>query len=103
MEPGRDRLALKWNPHCLEVMVREGGVFGVAFALLVMVGDVGFVVLVIRPLRRAPVDGRHEVVVARRHLATGFLGGPGLGLAPASDRLEGWADIGHLFYALADT
>src|ERR1019366_1045984 len=102
MEPGRNRLALKWHPHRLDMVVREGGIFSVAFALLIIVGDVGFVVLIIWPLRRAPVDCRHEVVVARRHLPIGFLRGFGFGFAATSDRLEGRADVSHLFHAFAD-
>src|SRR5262245_44535562 len=84
-------------------MVRERGVFRVAFALLVVVGDVGLVVLVVGPLRRAPVHRRHEVVVARGHLVIGLLGRLRLGLAPARDRLEGGPDVRHLLHPLADT
>ena len=83
-------------------MVGKRGVLGVALALLVVVGDVGFVVLVVGPLRGAPMHRRHEVVVARGHLVAGLLGGVGLGLAPARHRLEGGADIGHLLHPLAD-
>ena len=102
MEPGRDRLALERHPDRLDVVIGERRVFRVALALLVVVGDVGLVVLVIGPLRRAPVHRRHEVVVARGHLAVGVLGGLRLGLAPARHRLEGRADVGHLLHPLAD-
>ena len=102
VEPGRDRLALERHPDRLDVMVGERGVLRVALALLVVVGDVGLVVLVVWPLRRAPVHGRHEVVVARGHLVAGLLGGLRLGLAPARHRLEGRADVGHLPHPLAD-
>ena len=102
MEPARDRLALERNPHRLDVMVGERGIFGVALALLVVERDVGLVVLVVGPLRRGPLDRRHEIIVARRHLAVGLLGGLGLGFAPARHRLECRADVGHLLHALAD-
>ena len=102
MEPGRDRLVLERHPDRLDVMIGERGVLGVALALLVVVGDVGLVVLVVGPLRRAPVHRRHEVVVARGHLVAGLLGGLRLGLAPARHRLEGRADVGHLLHPLAD-
>src|SRR5215475_7028451 len=102
MKPGRDRLVAKRHPHRLDVMIRQRSIFRVAFALLVVVGDVGFVVLIVRPLRRAPMDRGHEVIVARGHPAIGLLGGFRLGLAPACHRLERWADVRHLLHALAD-
>ena len=102
VQPGRDRLVLERHPYRLDVMVGERGVLGVALALLVVVGDVGLVVLVVRPLRRAPVHRRHEVVVARGDLVIGLFGGFRLGLAPAGDRLEGRPDVGHLLHPLAD-
>jgi hypothetical protein len=102
VEPGRDRLVAKRHPHRLDVMVRERRVLSVALALLVVVGDVGLVVLVIRPLRRAPVHRRHEVVVARGHLVIGLRRRLGLGFAPARHRFEGGADVSHLLHALAD-
>ena len=67
-----------------------------------MAGDVQLVVLVVGPLRRAPIDRRHEIIVARGDLAAGLLGGLGLGLAPARHRLERRRDVGHLLDALAD-
>src|SRR5262245_2458036 len=102
MKPGRDRLVAKRHPHRLDVMIRQRRIFRVAFALLVVVGDVGFVVLIVRPLRRAPMDRGHEVIVARGHFAIGLLGRFRLGLAPARHRLERWADVRHLLHALAD-
>jgi hypothetical protein len=48
------------------------------------------------------VHRRHEIVVARGDLAIGLLGGLGLGLAAAGDRLERRADVGHLLHPLAD-
>ena len=102
MEPGRDRLVLERHPYRHDVMIGERGVFRVALALLVVVGDVGLVVLVIGPLRRAPVHRRHEIVVARGDLVADLLGRLGLGLAPARNRLESRADIRHLLHALAD-
>ena len=55
MEPARDRLALERNPDRLDVMVGERGISGEALALLAVERDVGLVVLVIGPLRRAPI------------------------------------------------
>ncbi len=102
MEPGRDRLVLERHPYRHDVMIGERGVFGIALALLVVVGDVGLVVLVIGPLRRAPVHRGHEIVVARGDLVADLLGRLRLGLAPACNRLEGGTDIRHLLHALAD-
>src|SRR5215831_9698067 len=102
MKPGRDRLVAQRHPHRLDVVIRQRRVFGVAFALLVVVSDVGFVVLIVGPLRRAPMHRGHEVIVARGHPAIGLLGRFCLGLAPARDRLEGRADVRHLLHPLAD-
>ncbi len=102
MQPGRNRLVLERHPHRLDVMIGERGIFGVAFALLVVVGDVGLVVLVVGPLRRAPMHRRHEEIVARGDLAVGLRRGIGLGLAAARDGGKGRADIGHLLHPLAN-
>ena len=83
-------------------MIGERRILGVAFALLVVVGDVGLVVLVVGPLRRAPVHGRHEEIVARGDLVIGLRCGIGLGLAPPRHGGERRADIGHLLDPLAD-
>src|SRR5262244_2249440 len=102
MKPGRNRLVAKRHPHRLDVMIRQRRIFRVAFALLVVVSDVGFVVLIVRPLRGSPMDRGHEVIVARGHPAIGFLGRFRLGLAPSRHRLEGRADVRHLLHPLAD-
>ena len=102
MQPGRDRLALKRHPHRFDMVIRQRGVFGVALALLVIVGDVGLVVLVIGPLRRAPMHRGHEEIVARGDLAVGGCRGIGLGFAAARHGGESRADIGHLLHPLAD-
>ena len=102
MKPSRNCLVAERHPNCLDVVIRERCVFAVAFALLVVIGDIGFIVLIVRPLRGAPMDGRHEVVVARRHLAIGLLGRFRLRLAPARNCLEGGSDVGHLLDALTD-
>ena len=102
VEPARNRLPLKWNPHRLDVMIGELGISGEAFALPGVERDVGLVVLVIGPLRRRPLDRCHEIVVARSHLVVSLLRGPSLGFAAAGDGFEGRSDVGHLLHALAD-
>src|SRR6516162_4977595 len=102
MKPGRERLVAKRHPHRVDVMIRQRHIFRVTFALLIVVGDVGFVVLIVGPLRRSPLNRGHEIIVARGHPAIGFLGRFCLGLAPARDRLEGRADVRHLLHPLAD-
>jgi hypothetical protein len=90
VKPGRQRLATRQlNPGGLDAMVGQPRVLRVALALLAVVEAVLLVVLVDRPLGGAPVDARHEVALARRHEILALLGGPGLGLTTAGDRLEG--------------
>ncbi len=102
MQPRRDRLVLERHPDRFDVVVGERGILRVALALLVVVGDVGFVVLVVGPLRGAPMHRRHEEIVARGHLVIGLRRGVGLGFAALGHGGEGRADIGHLLHALAD-
>ena len=102
MQPSRDRLVLERHPHRLDMMVGKRGVFGVTFALLVVVGDVGLVVLVIGPLRRAPMHRGHEEIVARGDFMVGESRGVGLRLAAAGDSGECRADVRHLLHPLAD-
>src|SRR4051794_24391301 len=66
-----------------------------------MAADVFFIVLVVGPLRRAPIHRRHEIVVARRDHAAGLFSTLGLRFAAHRDRLEGRRDIGHLLDPLA--
>src|SRR5262249_11297529 len=89
VEPGRERGLLERDPHRLDPAAGEPGVIAVAFALLLIAGDVGFVVLVIGPLRRAPVDGRHEPVVAGADETALGLGEARLVLAAAGGGGEG--------------
>src|SRR5215813_1240121 len=83
-------------------MVGEPGVLRVALALLAVVETVLLVVLVDRPLRGAPVNARHEVVLARRDEVLALLGGTGLCLATSGDRLERRGRVGKLRDALAE-
>jgi hypothetical protein len=83
-------------------MVGEPGVLRIALALLAVVEAVLLVVLVDRPLRGAPVDARHEIVLARRDEILALLGGARPGLAAAGDRLERRRGVGELGDALSD-
>src|SRR5262249_58978274 len=78
------------------------GVFGVAFAFFVLIGDLDFIILVERQLRAAQVPRRNEEIIARRDFAIGLRRGIGLGLAAARHRRKGRADIGHFLHPLAD-
>ena len=102
VEPRRQRGVLERNPDGLDLVVRHRGVLGVALALLEMAGDVRFVVLIVRPLRRAPIHRRHEIVIARGDLVARLLRSLRLGLAAARHRLEGRRDVAHLLDALAN-
>ena len=102
MQPGRDGLVLERHPDRLDMMIGKRRIFGVAFALLIVIGDVGLVVLVVGPLGRAPMHRGHEEVVARRDLVIGKCRCIGLGLATPRYRGKGRTDIGHLLHPLAD-
>ena len=68
MEPGRQRLGPGTASMPLHAVVRESGVPRVALALaLVLEAGSSSLFSSYRPLRRRPVDGRHEVVLARGH------------------------------------
>ncbi len=102
MQPRRDRLVLERHPHRLDMMIGERRIFRVALALLVVIGDIGLVVLVIGPLRGAPMHRRHEEVIACGYLVVGERRGIGLGLAAPRHGGERGSDIGHLLHPLAD-
>ena len=102
MQPSRYRLVLERHPHRFDVMIGERGIFGIAFAFLVVIGDVGFIVFVVGPLRGAPVHRGHEEIIARGDLAIGLGGGIGLGLAAARHRRKGRTDVGHFLHPLAN-
>src|SRR5947199_5785570 len=103
MKPGRERPTVgQANPRRLDVVVGEPRVLRVTLALPVVVEAVLLVVLVDRPLRGAPVDARHEVVLARRDETLALLGGTGLGFTTAGDRLERRGGVGELRDALAE-
>ncbi len=82
-------------------MVGQRRILRIVLALLQMAADVLFVVLVVGPLRRAPIHRRHEIVVARRDHAAGLFGALGLRFAAHRDRLERRRDVGHLLDPLA--
>ena len=102
MKPARQRLALERDHHRLDLVIGERRIARVAVALALVVGEIGRVVLVVRPLRRAPVDRRHEIIVARGDRRAVLLGGARLGLAAARGVGEGRLDVGVFPDALAD-
>jgi hypothetical protein len=76
------------DPRLLDPMISQPGVVGVALALALVVELVLVVVLVDRPLRRAPVNRGNEIVLPRADVRPVGFGGAGDGLAPPRLRLE---------------
>ena len=102
MKPAGQRLALERDHHRLDLVIGKRRIARVAVALALVVGEIGRVVVVVRPLRRAPVDRRHEIIVARGDRRAVRLGGPRLGFAAARGVGEGQLDVGVFLDALAD-
>ena len=74
MQPAGQGLALERNPRRFHSVIGEFREAGIALALALVVKKIGLVVAIDGPLRHAPVDRRHEVVVACVDvLARGFM------------------------------
>ena len=102
MEPAGQRLALERDHHRLDLVIGQRHIARVAVALALVVGEIGRVVVVVRPLRRAPMDRRHEIIVARGDRRAIVLRSPRLGFAATRGVGEGRLDIGVFLDALAD-
>jgi hypothetical protein len=79
-------------------MVREFGVLFKAFSLLPIVPTVLFIGFLNRPLRRAPVNRRYEIILSRRYKVACLFSGPGPLFPSRSLRLELYGYLSANFF-----
>jgi hypothetical protein len=102
MKPARQAPAFERDPDRLDAVVGEPRIARVTVSLALVQGDVLVVVVVIRPLRGAPMHRRHEVAVARSDGPALLLGRFGPRFAPLCRRGERRRDVRVLLNALLD-
>jgi hypothetical protein len=102
VEPGRQAFLADRNPDRRYEMVRELGVLLKALSLSLIVPTVLFIGFLNRPLRRAPMNRRYEIILSRRYQVACLFSSAGPLFPSAGLRLELYGYIRELFYTLTN-